>query len=147
MTHRAESIIAAIVANKVNNLTTTGARVYRGRTTPVQAAEFPCLLVYLGPDKVVREYSQEKIDNLVTVYFEGRVQSPTQQLDTELNKIREEVTKALQADYTQGLSYVINTIEGDVEAPDFHGEGQKPIAGLRMEWQFLYRRSRTDPGA
>jgi hypothetical protein len=81
------------------------------------------------------------------VYIEARAKSPTAQIDTTLIGIREQVTVALQADYTQGLAYVIDTVEGDVDAPELGGEGNQPVGALRMAWKFRYRRSRTNPGA
>lgn len=146
MTHRAESIIDT-VKTRVTGLTTTGSNVFRGRVYPAQASELPGLWLYLGPDEPQADYSQDLIDSLLTVHIEAAVKSPTAQIDTELNKIREEVTIALQADYTQGLAYVIDTLEGEVAEPELSGEGEQPVGVLRMTWQFLYRRSRTDPGA
>jgi len=144
LTHRAESILSAVVT-KVTGLVTTGARVHRGRVYALTA--FPALSVYQGEDKVIGQYSQAKYDCELTVFVEAVVKTSSSQVDTVLNTIREEVVEALQADYTQGLTYVLNTIEGDSSAPELSGEGDQPSAALRMEWKFHYRRSRTDPGA
>lgn len=146
MTHRAESIIEAVRA-RLTGLTTTGANVFRGRRYPIPDAKLPALLIYLGPDEPLAEYSQELIDSRLTIYVEGRVKTSADQVDSVLNKIREEVTIALQADYTQGLAYVIDTEEGEAEEPEISNEGEKPAAGMRMHWHFHYRRSRTNPGA
>jgi len=146
MTHRAESIVTTLVAT-LTGLTTTGARVYRGRAYPLQDAQYPALLIYLGQDELQADYSQEKYDSLLTVWVEARVKTVASQVDTVLNTIREEVTVALQADYTQGLGYVIDTREGDAAEPELGGDGNQPTGALRMQWQFLYRRSRTNPGA
>jgi hypothetical protein len=146
MTHRAETIVAT-VTTKVTGLATTGARVFRGREYPLEAAGLPGLLVYLGPDEPVAEYSQTLIDSLLTIHILGVVKSITEQVDTTLNRIREEVAVALQADYTQGLSFVLDTREGESEEPDISNEGEQPAASLRLTWRFLYRRSRLNPGA
>lgn len=146
MTHRAESIIDAVVT-KVTGLATTAARVYRGRSYALDSTNLPCLLIYLGPDEPLSKLYQDKVDSLLTIYVESRVKSPTAQIDETLNTIREEVTIALQADYTQGLGYVIDTIEGDVDAPEIVATTDQPVGAMRMAWQFHYRRSRTNPGA
>jgi hypothetical protein len=144
MTHRAESILSAVVTN-VTSLTTTGTRVHRGRVYAI--TDFPALSVYQGEDRVIGQYSQAKYDCELTVLIEALVKTSSSQVDTVLNTIREEVVEALQADYTQGLAYVLNTVEGDSSAPELSGDGDQPSAMLRMEWKFHYRRSRTDPGA
>ena len=146
MTHRAESIVSAVVTT-LTGLTTTGSNVFRGRVYAVPDASLPALCVYQGEDKIIGQYSQAKYDCAITITVEALVKTSSTQVDTTLNTIREEVVEALQADYTQGLAYVLNTIEGDTSAPELSGEGDKPSAAVRMEWQFHYRRSRTDPGA
>lgn len=138
--------MAAVVTN-VTGLTTTGANVFRGRVYAVPDTSLPALAVYQGEDKVLGQYSQALYDCELTVLIEALVKTSSQQVDTLLNQIREQVTIALQSNYTQGLAYVLNTTEGDAAAPELSGEGDKPTAALRMEWRFLYRRSRTNPGA
>ena len=146
MTHRAESIVSAVVTT-VTGLTTTGSNVYRGRMTPIAADVSNALRVYLGEDSLLGEYSQAKMDWELTILIESFAKSPTAQIDTRLNTIREEVTIALQADYTQGLAYVINTLEGNAARPEFSAEGEQAMGSQVMEWKIHYRRSRTDPGA
>lgn len=146
MTHRAESIVAAVLT-KVTGLTTTAARAFRGRVYPLQASELPAVFVYQGPDEITQHLLQGKLDSLLTVHVEAVAKSPTAQIDTTLNLIREEVTVALQADYTQGLAYVIDTREVGAEAPALTGDGDAPSGTLRMTWQIHYRRSRANPGA
>lgn len=146
MTHRAESIITAVVTN-VTGLTTTGARVYRGRVYALAGTNLPALCVYQGEDKVIGQYSQSKYDCELTITIEAVVKASTTQVDTTINLIREQVTIAMQTDYTQGLSYVLNTIEGDASAPELSGDGEQTSAAQKLEWKIHYRRSRTDPGA
>lgn len=146
MTHRAESIVEAVKI-KVTNLTTTSARVYRGRVYPMQAAELPGLLVYLGQDEIIQNLSTGKLDSRLTLHIDAVVKSPTAQIDTTLNLIREEITIALQADHTQGLAYVIDTIEMGAGEPALTGEGDQPVGVMRLTWQIHYRRSRANPGA
>ena len=146
MTHRAEQIIDAVVTT-LTGLTHTGSNVFRGRVHAVPEAKLPALCVYLGPDKIIGQYSQAKFDSELTILVEALVKTADEQVDELLNQIRKEVTIALQADYTQGLSFVLNTLEGDTDAPELSGEGEKPSAALKMEWKFHYRRSRTDPSA
>ena len=144
--HRAEQIIAAVVT-KATGLTTTGTRVFRGRVYPLQETDLPALTVYLGSDKPNEETSSYSfIDSNLTISIDAHVKS-TAQVDTTLNEIRKQVTFALQADITQGLAFVIDTVEGDASEPELTGEGDKPIARMRMDWTIRYRRSRKDASA
>lgn len=144
--HRAEQIIDAVVTT-LTGLTQTNNNVFRGRVHAVPEVRLPALCVYQGEDKQIGQYSQAKIDSELTILVEALVKTSAEQVDELLNQIRKEVTIALQADYTQGLSFVLNTIEGDASAPELSGEGEKPSAALKLEWKFHYRRSRTDPSA
>lgn len=144
--HRAESILAAI-KTQLTGLATTGANVFRGRSVRLQDNQHPALIIKMGADKRLAEYSQALMDRALEVKIEIRTKSSTDQLDTELNKIREEVTKALQAAPSLSLAYVIKLDELDADEPDESGEGNQPIGAQRMEWVVHYRRSYTDPGA
>lgn len=146
MTHRAESITATVVT-KVTGLTTTGSNVNRGRTSKRAESVANALDVTMGGDEFIRDLSQTLQDWELTIYIDSFVKSPTAQIDTQLNKIREEVTIALQADITQGLSYLWDTVEGSADKPDQSGEGNQATGSQRLTWKFKYRRSRTNPGA
>jgi len=146
MTHRAESIIVAVL-DKVDNLTTTTTHAYRGRVRPLQESELPALFVYLGPDDKLLDLSQGQQDWRLTLYLEAVVKTASAQVDTTLNLIRSEITVALMADHTQGLAYVLDTIEAGADAPELSGDGDQRTGVMRLTWQFHYRRSRSDPAA
>lgn len=145
--HRAEQIVVAVLA-KVTGLTTTGTRVFRGRVYPLQDNEEPGLCVFMGPDNPEEPEAGKfnLIDSMLTVTVSAYVKTSTSQVDTVLNQIRKEVTIALQAVYTQGLAFVLDTIEGTA-TPSLSGEGDKPSGYLNMDWKIQYRRSRLDPSA
>jgi len=114
---------------------------------PLQDSEVPALFLYLGADEIQQELSQALVDSLLTLHLDAVVRSATDQTDTLLNTIRAEVTVALRADYTQGLSYVIDTHERGSDEPNLSGDGEQRFGSMRMTWQFQYRRSRANPGA
>lgn len=134
------------VLTKVTGLTTTTANAFRGRVRPLQAAELPALFVYQGQDEITQNLLQGQLNSVLTVHLDAVVKSASAQVDTVLNMIREQVTIALQADYTQGLSYVIDTREIAADAPDLSGDADQPTGVMRMNWQIHYRRSRANPG-
>ena len=146
MTHRAESIVVAVL-DKVDSLTTTTTHAYRGRVRPLQESELPALFVYMGADEITQHLLQGQLDSLLTLHLDAVVKTASAQVDTVLNTIRSEVTVALQADYTQGLAYIIDTKEIGADAPDLSGEGDQRTGTMRMTWQIHYRRSRANPGA
>lgn len=144
--HRREQILDAVVTT-LTGLTNTAGNVFRGRVHAVPENKLPALCVYQGEDREIGQYAQAKIDRELDITVEALVKTSTEQVDELLNTIAKEVCVALQADYTQGLNFVINTIEGDTGKPELSGEGEKPAAAMTMLWKFHYRRSRTDPSA
>lgn len=145
MTHRAETIIDAVVT-AVTNLTTTGANVKRGRVNAWPDSKLPALSVYMGPD------NEEGIDSsrsrwALSLYIESHVKTSTEQVDTVLNKIREEVTVAMLATEHLGLGFVFDVAEGDADEPELYGESDKPVASQRLNWLVRYTRNTNNPGA
>ncbi len=144
--HRAEQIIAAVVAN-VTGLTTTTTNVNRGRSTPQDAASNDFLDVYLGADNPVNDSGKNWsiTDSELTIYIDINCKTSSAQIDTRLNLIRSEITVALWLNYQQGLSFVTDMQEGPADEPQLSGEGNQPAATMRTTWLFRYRRSTTNP--
>jgi len=146
MTHRAESIMVAVL-DKIDGLTTTTTHAYRGRVRPLQLTEIPAVFIYQGPEEKIADLFQGQTDWMLTVYVEPVVKTASAQVDTELNKIRSEVTVAIMADYTLGLAYVKDANEVAADEPNLSGDGDQRTGSQRMTWQIHYRRSRANPGA
>lgn len=143
--HKAEQIMVAVLA-KITGLTTTTTNAYRGRVYPLQATQLPALVLYMGADTPTLLHSQTLMDCALNITVEVVIKT-TVQLDMLLNLIRKEVSTALQADYTQGLSFILNTEEGSADDPELMGDSDQPIARHRLHWIVSYRRSRSDPSA
>ena len=144
MTHRAETIMAAVVT-AVTGLATTGARVFRGRAYAVQPAELPCLLVWADADPAEPVQSQDRVQSNLVVNIDAVVREVSAQVDTRLNLIRKEITVALAADYRLGLGFVHEIEEVGAAEPEIAGEGDAAVASMRLEWTVKYTRGRTDP--
>lgn len=144
MTHRAETIMAAVLT-KVTNLTTTSTRVSRGRAYPVDGAAMPALTLEQGVDEVELQ-NIAFIDRHLSFLIIAHVKS-TGTTETILNLIREEVHIALMADRAQGLTYVLDTMPLGDEAPDISGDSNQSVARVRMNWRIKYRHAVTNPGA
>jgi hypothetical protein len=140
-------VIVATVKTRLLGLAATSDHVFRGRVYPLQEAELPALFVYMGPDAPQAMYSQTLMDSLLAVNVEAVVKAANAELETLLNEIRRQAIVALQSDYTQGLAFVLNTDEGQADEPVFSSDGDRRSGTLKMQWQFLYRRHRTNPSA
>ena len=62
-----------------------------------------------------------------------------------MNKIRSEITVALLADNSQGLSFVHDTEEIDLLPAERGFDSEKPTVRQRMNWKIMYRRNITTP--
>lgn len=147
MTHRAEQIMVAALAN-VTGLTTTGANIKRGRAYPWSDSVTRALSVYMGSDNPIDGggfTNNAFVDRELTLVVDIHVRDAVDQIDTILNKIRAEVYTGLMTDYTQGLAFVLNTIPRGDDEPDITGEGDRPATTQRMNFGIQYRHSLTDP--
>ena len=144
--HRAEQIMDAVVA-KLTGLATTGANVTRGRVYNIERQAIPHLSIYRGENRPVADADQNMAfsDWVLAVNIEAVVKSATSQIDEVLAQIEKEVTIALKADRTQGLEFVLDTMEAGSSEPALDGDGDQPVATMIMQFLFKYRRSITDP--
>lgn len=140
--HRSEDIVAAVLT-AVTGLATTGANAFRGRTYEIPETSVPCVCVYQGGDFQLTNTSPWTfIDSELSIVVEAIVKDSSAQAETTLNQIRYEVSEALQADITLGLSFVMNTTEGSATIT-LDGSTNEIVGRMRMEWVVLYRRLRT----
>lgn len=139
MTHRAESILAAVTTT-VTGLTTTGAHVSRGRAYPTD--QDAALTVNMGADTPVGSPNMAFQDMDLDVEIIAHCKTADGALDTTLNAIAAEVYAAMLADLTQGLGYVLDTRYAGREAP-FRDREEKPVASQVSRYVIRYRHSYT----
>ena len=108
-------------------------------------AELPALLVWMGEDELLTEYSHDQADYRLAVHVDIVAATITPPVETPLNAIRREVTVALAADHTLGLAFVETLHEAGATEPSRMAAGDRPAAMQTMVWQATYRRSRLDP--
>ena len=144
--HRAEQITNAFTTT-LTGLTSTGANVIRDRIFTFDTSLLPALSIYQGDDTPLPyEYRNFSLDDFlltihVDIYAQGTTAIPVSQT---LNQVRKEIIIAIQADYTLGLSFVIDTEEGTAFRPLIE-HIDKVNAVQTMDFNIKYRRSRTDP--
>ena len=143
MTHRAESIMAAVLAN-ITGLATTGTRVTRGRPYPL--VNVPALTLEMGDDLITMQ-NIRFIDRELNINITAHIKTSAQ-YDTLLNTIREQVHIALMANRTQGLpAYVLDTLPLGESSPELSGDADEPTAQQLHRWQIKYRHDVFNPGA
>jgi len=140
MTHRSEQILAA-VKTRLTGLATTQGRVFRDRVHDLK--EVPALSIEYINEARDSELSTDLAD--WWLHFSVDISVKSDNFTTTINKIRSEVTVALMADVTQGLSFVIDTEEEDLTAPEKSFDSEKPTATQVMPWKIMYRRNRSTP--
>jgi len=145
--HRAEQILAAVLTN-VTGLTSTGTRVARDRIDEVNCDSGAVLGVEMGADNVLEgsDKNMAFIDSSLDVEIDVYVKTNSG-LTTALNLSRKEVHIALYTDYTQGLSFVVDTRYTGASAPESSGDAEKPVTKQRLTYEIHYRHSIADPSA
>ena len=102
MTHRAETILEAVKV-LVTGLATTGANVARGRAYALGVDQVPALRVSEDTAEIEEAHTPDRLIEILDIVIEAEVAEITDQVDTVLNTIREEITVKLAADHKLGL--------------------------------------------
>ena len=144
MTHRAETIMQAVVTT-LTGLTTTGARVKRARVYPLPAAEANALAIFQGTDELQDGSMFFKVRSLLTVNIEAMAREATAQIDETMNTIRNEVAVALGASTNLGLAFEIGALELQADQPVINDDGDRPIGRMRIVLGINYWRDGLNP--
>lgn len=151
MSHRAEQIIDAI-ANAIGSFSGYTGEVYKHRAQSLahEQAELPATSVDFGEDSSVEDDGASNLsflDSLLTVETTIFV-SEAEESDarTKLLDMRRSIHRALMADRSLGLVFVIDTRYGGADAPEINAETESMIGRLACRWAVHYRMNITDPG-
>lgn len=145
MTHRAETIMQAVVTT-LTGLTTTGARTYRARAYAIPKADDNALAIFQGADVVQDDSTFHRIQSLLTVNIEAVAREATAQINQTMNTIRKEVMAAIGASTNLGLPFEIGALELAAEQPEISDDGDRPESRMRIVLGINYWRDRLDPG-
>lgn len=140
--HVRKQIRKAVVA-ALQNLATTGSRVYESRVYPLSRAKLPGLLVYTTGEDSAREDSPNESmrDLTLIVYGVARI---SEKLEDELDDIALEVEIELDTLGLAGLAKIYHGIQGTIismEADD----ADKPHGAIAMEFMYTYRTAAGAP--
>ena len=143
MAHVRSQIRDAVVA-ALENLPTTGSRVYAGRTRPLAKDHAPTILVYAIEESsdVDAMGANATLFRNLTLAVEGRVigaETP----DAALDRIAAEVEPAIVADPTLGgiaREVTLTATRINAQAP-----GESQAGEIRMEFRVQYRTIESAP--
>lgn len=151
MSHRAQQIVDAIALAIGASTALQGAKVFTNRSFSLLEAsdEMPCVTVNYGTDQPLDPLGASNlsfIDSLIevpTVCFVGAEDEPSAM--SALMDMRIAVHKALMADVTQGLAFVIATRYAGAVEPEMDSSTQRILASLKSSWFVHYRMNLLDP--
>lgn len=149
-TLKAEQIVAAVASVITSAGIVANGSVLRASVYQYHDEVLPAINVIMGADRPVTETGPDNFtfqDWMLTVYADVVIKQTlaTGNVDTELNSLRLGVHKAVMANYTLGLSFVINGYPSEVMEPERKGEGEEQVAVMRTAFTFHYRATITDP--
>ena len=144
MTHRAETIMQAVVTT-LTGLATTSTRVYRARAYPIPKADANALVIAQGSDELQDGSMFYKVRSLLTVNIEAVAREATAQIDETMNTIRKEVATAIGASPNLGLAFEIGALELQAEQPEIRDDGDRPEGRMRIVLGIEYWRDGLNP--
>lgn len=145
--HMREQALSAFLT-RVTSLSTTGANVVRGRVYNIAEADLPHLSVFQGDEEpVIADNEDESV--LIRAYYDVEilvqisVNAVSGVLETTMNLICKEISNAINADSTLGVTGVIDCFEVGTSQPELTGEKEKRTGQMGMVWKARYRRTRA----
>jgi hypothetical protein len=151
MTHMRQQIRDYVAAG-LAALPTTGARVYIGRTRPLESNHQPALLIYTRIETSARAVAGRppKIERSCTLHLEGRVKTSTPP-DDLLDQIALEIEAGISAliDYGNGTFFGGLVQNVDLKSTEIvaKAEGEKHTGGVQLTYEVTYRTVEGAAGA
>lgn len=149
--HYRKIIRDAAVAG-LTGLETTEARVYAGRTRPLEKGHKPSLLVYARSERASRAVRgmPPVLERNCTLHIEARVQTPTPP-DDLLDQIAAEVETAIAAMTNYPAGTFLNGRASNLQFTSTEiiaeADSEQHIGGVRLEYLVTYHTVEGQPGA
>ncbi len=149
MTTLFEQAVTAMEANIAADATVIadGATVTRARTGPWQGADLPAYVLTYGPDSPLGELGPDNvrfIDWEFVVFVDYYDKLTTTAIDSVLQAARANIHRALMADVTQGLAFVLTTIPNGADEPLLDDAVEQKTIAYRTNWVIRLRTSIDD---
>lgn len=136
-----------LVAFQARLATIAGVTVYRRRTKEIGEAKLPALNMLAGLDRVVEEvFGYNKREMVVQV--EGFVKATdAAALDTELDQLAGQVSKAVLAGDRRLAGLAVDVTEDEAEQADDEEDGKGAIASFNRNFVVTFFTGAGDPFA
>ena len=144
MATRIEQLIDALVTNLEADPAITPGTVYRARVAALADTELPAYNIEIGADVPINPLGPDNvafIDWSNQIFIDLYAKSTAANIDNIFLDMRSYVHRALMADYTQGLSFIMTTIPAGADEPVLDNSGEQKTITYRTAWEF---RLRTD---
>ena len=146
MTTLFEQAVVAMEANIAADLTVIadGATVVRARVGPWQDADLPAYVLTYGPDSSLGDLGPDNvrfIDWEFVVFVDYYDKLTTTAIDSVLQAARANIHRALMADVTQGVNFILTTIPQGADEPLLDDAVEQKTIAYRTNWVI---RLRTD---
>lgn len=149
MTTLFEQTVIAMQANIAADATVIadGATVARSRVGPWQGADLPAYVLTYGPDTPLGDLGPDNvrfIDWEFVVFVDYYNKLTTAAIDTVLQDARANIHRALMADVTQGLNFILTTIPSGADEPLLDDAADQRTIAYRTNWVIRLRTSIND---
>lgn len=150
MTHKRETLMAALEAQIIAASTSCGSQVCRGRNLRFEDDELPACAIYQGDEESnFNDFGADIKSRFLRVMVEVHQKSDPADvndpdIETALNALAEEMENALEADYSIGgtaISFEHQQTETEIET----GEVDRGV--IRLGLVVHYRSTRLNAGA
>ncbi len=124
-----------------------GATVVRSRIGPWQESDLPAYVLTYGPDSPLGDLGPDNvrfIDWEFVVFVDYYNKLTVSQIDTVLQDARANIHRALMADVTQGLPFIMTTIPSGADEPLLDDAAEKKTIAYRTNWVIRLRTSIDD---
>lgn len=146
MAHARAQIRDAVVS-ALTGLTTTGSRVYSGRTRALAKDHQPSLLVYATSETSDVDASGRKLLRILLLVVEGRVVATGASAASDIESTLDTVASEVEARLTRepslgGLAQELTLTRTVINAVS---PGESHAGEVRMEFRVAYRTRETEP--
>lgn len=147
MATRIETLIDTLVTTLEADPAITVGSVYRSRVEPFSDTELPAYTISIGQDTPLGDLGPDNvrfIDWAQIIFIDLYAKSIDQNIDPVFLDMRAAVHRALMADVTQGLNFVMQTIPTGADEPALDHAGEQKTIVYRTGWEFRLRTAIDD---
>lgn len=146
MATRIETLITTLVTTLEADASITVGSVHRARVEPLADTELPAYNIELGADVPLNPLGPDNvafIDWSQQIFIDCYAKSMAVSVDNIFLDMRRNIHRALMADVTQGLNFVMTTIPAGADEPVLDSSGEQKTLTYRTSWEFRLRTSIT----